>query len=59
MKQPRVPEHNKGESTGRYILKLILFLKDFTMAVWEKLDSHDKEIEDLKNLVSKGSEIDG
>lgn len=59
MKQPRVPEYRERAGASAYLKTLVMFLKDFTMATWEKLERQEKEIEDLKNLVSKGSEIDG
>ena len=34
MKQPRVPQYQKGEGVEAYIGSLILFLKDFCQEVW-------------------------
>ena len=47
MKQPRVPEYREGDSVSKYIKNLILFLKDFSMAVWREMQNAAKEIEGI------------
>lgn len=47
MKQPRVPEYREGDSVSKYIKNLILFLKDFSMAVWRETQNASREIEGI------------
>ena len=48
MKQPRVPEYHEGEGFARYMRTLILFLKDFTMDVWQAVTSLEKRVKSLE-----------
>jgi HAMP domain-containing protein len=47
MKQPRVPEYRDAEGVRSWIRLAVLFLKDFSMAVWAENNQRKKEIERL------------
>lgn len=49
MKQPRVPEYHEGEGFARYMRTLILFLKDFTMDVWQAVTALEKRVKALED----------
>ena len=51
MKQPRVPEYREGENVRTWIKLLILFLKDFSMAVWAESNQRKKDIERLEREI--------
>ena len=51
MKQPKVPEYRDGDNMRDFIRRLILFLKDFTMAAWTANNQRKKEIEALKKEI--------
>lgn len=48
LKQPRVPEYHEGEGFSRYMRALILFLKDFTMNVWQEHMALEKRVKKLE-----------
>ena len=59
MKQPKVPEYRDGDNMRDFIRRLILFLKDFTMAAWTANNQRKKEIEALvSKLAAAAAEME-
>lgn len=57
MKQPRVPEYREADGVKVYIKSLILFLKDFAMAVWAANNQRKKDIDAVKTIIQEMPEI--
>ena len=49
MKQPRVPEYREGEGFSRFVRTLVLFLKDFSMDVWQTVTAMERRLKSLED----------